>query len=60
MEIDGYAWRYALIVVHATKEEDPGVYGFALFDEFVGTDPLDRVRFARNVLDFLVCWHMIF
>ena len=34
-----------------------GVYGFALFDEFVGTDPLDRARFARNVLDFLACWH---
>jgi len=25
-----------------------GFYGFALFDEFVGTDPLDRARFARN------------
>jgi len=22
VEIDGYAWRYALIVVHATKEEE--------------------------------------
>ena len=36
------------------------VYGFALFDEIVGTDPLDRARFARNVLDFCACWHMIF
>ena len=25
MEIDGYAWRYALIVVHATKEEEDEV-----------------------------------
>ena len=32
-----------------------GVYGFALFDEFVGTNPLDQARFARNVLDFLGC-----
>ena len=37
-----------------------GIYGFALFDEFVGTDPLDRARFAHNVLDLLACWHMIF
>ena len=22
METDGYVWRYALIVVHATKEEE--------------------------------------
>ena len=36
-----------------------GVYGFALFDEFVGTDRLDQARFARNVFDFLACWHMI-
>ena len=28
---------------------------FALFDEFVGTDPLDRATFAGNVLDFLGC-----
>jgi len=32
-----------------------GVYGFALFDEFVGTDLLDRARFARNVFDILGC-----
>jgi len=31
-----------------------GVYGFALFDECVDPDALDRARFARNVLDFLV------
>ena len=31
-----------------------GVYGFALSDEFVGTDPLDRACFARNV--FLISW----
>jgi len=32
-----------------------GVYGFALFDEFVGTDPLDRACFAHNILDCLGC-----
>jgi len=37
-----------------------GVYGFALFDESVGIDPLDWARFAGNVLDFLACWHMTF
>jgi len=29
-----------------------GICGFALFDQFVGTDSLDRTRIARNVLDF--------
>ena len=44
--------------------QDPALFHVFMavhcLDEFVGIDPLDRARFARNVLDFLACWHVIF
>jgi len=31
VEADVYVWRYALLVVHARKEEDQGLYKFYYF-----------------------------
>ena len=51
----GQEQSWKLNTVKSPTEWETGFAQIALCDEFVGTDPLDRARFAHNVLDFLAC-----